>query len=1041
MLILCSALGVRAGSSTGTMDSNWAIITVVIDDDPGLDNFLGKDPMGTVANFDLFGYSNFSGVILQGTSINQSGITKICNSIGNTCFMDLTECSIDGTISSLQDKFKKILLPKGTLLPSGNVLPDCKKLEYVYSALSESNEVSLYVGIAKALDEIPELKEELSLIVERGSIINIEGDADGLIKTALINAGVKEANIKISEPMGATLSVINMSDFIDADGNPMPLSEILKKNYIDAASLKIKGNLTSDDLVALKQLRTAKLDLREVTTDKDEMISFDERNDALVNIILPNNTENVNENMFSGCSSLRAAISTNTAYSLLNVYSKVAGSMVETMRMIEGFKASSGVNAKTLKRITLSGVYDIAGIDVNSDIYWTTENPKNSGLKGAINLEYVDLRNAVFEETDYKNEHQDISDIFCSFSSLVKNATEFYFPESEMYYDIPSSCLNGCSSLKYIYLPSNYKYIREKAFYGCSSVTHISTSKATNSSENVTDHGDGTITLSANVKKIENGAFAGIEHVTDVYVLATTAPECAGGAFEPTMACGDHGFKGNTQHPICRDNYHGGAGIIAILHYPRACTKTEMMNYKDITRKYTLLDETGATDGLGDIVAWPRHAEFERSWYQAVTETEEGSGRGFLWGAWKEKSEDNTFEVIMNLDEAKKAGPVLTDEAYTYDLKYQGWHEFVLAKNFFREIEDENETPVHDYSKFKENDWYSFCVPYNLTRSQLLEFLGAKAGSEVKIDGKTLTVEEDFYPDVRTLVKVERSKNEGIITFVFSEDLTEMQKDVELSANGEIYKYVEPEMVGDDPIIIKGGYPYLIKPYLPAERQLESAGEYLVSIPKVGESGIGHYIIPQSGKPVAAPFANHMIRAIDKDATEMKGETVYSETVTGEPYYYHFVGTYSYKAHTLPKYSFSIGKNKNSGKHELFRTTLDGRPWGRYTAIIGGRSKADNNNPNITGTIDKYTIDNISLVFECDNDYFDAEIGLDGNAKFLMSFDDKGNGTTGISEVLPAYTERAGRVYGIDGRYVGSSLDNLPKGIYVKNGKKYVVER
>lgn len=851
-------------------------------------------------------------------------------------------------------------------------------------------------------------------------------------------------NVIVGSQEGAVLSIIDMQKFTDSEGNPMTLADILDKNTVDENSLEIIGHLTSDDLITLKQIKTRKLDLIKVTVDNDALIAFDEQNDMLVNIILPNDVNNVNEEMFSGCSSLRAAISTNGDYTLLNVYSKVAGSMVETMRMIEAFRDNDGVNATSLRKITLSGVYDIAGIDVgmNGDKYWTVENPKYSGLKGAIDLEYVDLRNAEFNESNYNGEVQDIATVFRSFSNIAKKALEFYFPESMSYNEIPSSCLEGCSCLTYIYVPSNYEYIREKAFYNCSSVMRISTSKATNSSENVTDHGEGTITLSANVKKIENSAFGGIEHITDVYVLATTAPECAGGAFDPTMTCGDHGFKGNTQHPICRENYRGGAGVIALLHYPRACTKEEMMKYKDITRKYTLLDETGATDGLGDIIAWPRHAEFERSWYQAVTETSEGSGRGYLWGAWKEKSDDNKWEVIMNIDEAKNYDIQTTDD-YTYDLKYQGWHEFVLAKNFFREVKDEDETPIRDYSKFKENDWYSVCVPYNMTRSQLLNFLGAKAGSKVMIDGKDVNAEEDLYPDVRTLVKVERSKNDGLITFVFSENLTEKKKDVKLDKTGKTYEYVEPEYINDDdPIIIKGGYPYLVKPYLPSDKQLEAgAGNYLVNIPKVGESGIGNYILPQSGQPVAAPYANHMICAVDVDATNAKGETVYAKTVNGDDYYYHFVGTYSYKAHKLPKYSFSVGKNKVNGKHELFRTTLDNRPWGRYTAIIGGRSKAENYNPNISGTIDKSTVDNISLVFECDNDYFDAEIGLEGDAKFAMSFDDEDHGTTAINEIEMPDKDNSNRVYGLDGRCVGSTLKNLPKGIYIKNGKKYIVEK
>ena len=32
------------------------------------------------------------------------------------------------------------------------------------------------------------------------------------------------------------------------------------------------------------------------------------------------------------------------------------------------------------------------------------------------------------------------------------------------------------------------------------------------------------------------------------------------------------------------------------------------------------------------------------------------------------------------------------------------------------------------------------------------------------------------------------------------------------------------------------------------------------------------------------------------------------------------------------------------------------------------------------------------------------------------------------------------RVYTIDGKYLGNSTNNLPKGIYIVNGKKYIIK-
>lgn len=45
---------------------------------------------------------------------------------------------------------------------------------------------------------------------------------------------------------------------------------------------------------------------------------------------------------------------------------------------------------------------------------------------------------------------------------------------------------------------------------------------------------------------------------------------------------------------------------------------------------------------------------------------------------------------------------------------------------------------------------------------------------------------------------------------------------------------------------------------------------------------------------------------------------------------------------------------------------------------------------------------------------------------------------TGITEVETAGEVRENRVYTISGQYVGTSLDNLQKGIYIVNGKKVI---
>ena len=65
------------------------------------------------------------------------------------------------------------------------------------------------------------------------------------------------------------------------------------------------------------------------------------------------------------------------------------------------------------------------------------------------------------------------------------------------------------------------------------------------------------------------------------------------------------------------------------------------------------------------------------------------------------------------------------------------------------------------------------------------------------------------------------------------------------------------------------------------------------------------------------------------------------------------------------------------------------------------------------------------------------KLGTPNAAKefIVLTEDDQ---TTGINDVITDANAQQGaqRIYTIDGRYVGTSLDSLPSGIYIMKGKK-----
>ena len=74
----------------------------------------------------------------------------------------------------------------------------------------------------------------------------------------------------------------------------------------------------------------------------------------------------------------------------------------------------------------------------------------------------------------------------------------------------------------------------------------------------------------------------------------------------------------------------------------------EEKNYTDVTKVYTLADETGLVDGYGRPMMWPRHEEFYRTFRQATS--------GYIWGAWKEKDESGVVISDIGTNNANLAG-------------------------------------------------------------------------------------------------------------------------------------------------------------------------------------------------------------------------------------------------------------------------------------------------------------------------------------------------------------------------------------------------
>lgn len=782
---------------------------------------------------------------------------------------------------------------------------------------------------------------------------------------------------------------------------------------------------------------------------------------------------------------------------ILTAYVKTPGTLVYTLMHMSVFhnyngggwrnydmsnnvwygKSEGAYNYKVdnVRDLILSG--NLNAVDMNTGVPCVTNDDGHHYATSGADLlswnalpsckpEKIDLSDALFGEGENYNP-QDMT-ISGYYAGSIK---EIILPTADSQNTIPDDFMNTCKGVKSLCIPYNYEIIGKRAFFNAAGLTHIYTTDPRNTKDNPgnvkTDHGDGSFTFSANLKEIRSegntnaATFFGDgmqQKVFNIYNLAVKAPKCGAYAFQGDLTWGNNGFVGNWTHPICRKNYINNGHVICMLHYPTE-SKTytrpggkcvEAANYEDITRVYTLADETGAVDGSGNTRAWPRHAEFNRSFKQAIN--------GYTWEGWKLYL-DETAEYKEVVSEYS-ADIVINDKKIYNQADYQGWHEFVLTENNIFVPFD----PQTRYENFVEKDWYTICVPYDIKKSELLMALGVKGGINNKVrrleknaDGTTgtelgteETVNDDLYPDVRTLVQVKRSVNERKVTLCLSDKLVTADKcqDVYIPEDTrQGYEYTE--LTEDDPVVMKGGYPYLVRPFIPEDDRIKNIGAYVVAVASQNNftrstytGGLGDTEKSAAGTTFSLPVKEGVeTQALNKDQSTPDRQ-VYVTLDGSAPCMYNFVGTYLNG--NVPQYGYYLGVNKNTGKHQFFRTTKTTTKWNQYSAIIKGFTKPEFYIPS---GADSKTIENVRRIFDPnqadDLIILSSESPTNAGKAMTLILDDSGeddNTTTAIRDIdMDRNMDNNNKVYTIGGMLTNGS-NRLQKGIYIKNGKKHVVK-
>lgn len=893
-------------------------------------------------------------------------------------------------------------------------------------------------------------------------------------------------------------------------------------NTTNLELLMVDGPLTAGDIASVNSFTDGPrvLDLREAEVDGGitKVMLESITNANIEYIILPEGmTKDVvcGAKYSSSMTNLKAVISSTSTN--LVAYVNTPGSLAEARYYATGGTTDGTIFNPTLiglQSVTLAGNLNASDIAANTTTHFLDENGNWKTTSGNLKsvalwgeqgtITTIDLKDAVFAEQ---------TDMNFSYAGLA-SLHDIILPTSNEMTLIPAECFMGITTFNDLCIPYNYTKIDNAALLNAY-CGHITTTDANGA---LIDNGEHSYTFSANLEEIgtkpatpdANGVysldrvvFPQNRGVTDVYVLAHEVPKCYANAFPANMLYGWGGFKGG-DFPYCREKYDNsadGSMIFTVLHFPdeaswdKASDKTgssyEDMEklYTDINKVYTKKEQTGAVDANGDPVAWPTFAELRRAYNQGTD--------GITWNDWTLDLDGNGEVLGGSYIPTNKSAIAAGPGTNTYDFSnYEGWHQFVLSMATYVEPAKtvENEIIKTDYVQ---GAWYTLCIPFSLTVDQAVELLGIPMSveneTENTLNGTVVT--QDKLPDVRTLQTVTRTPGTtNTVTMKFTQDLLSngitRYWNINISDPDQSAYSSTGSTSDGDAIAIRGGYPYLVKPYLPANAVVNNLGKYIMT--RYGNKfeqarsciyidgcaqDLATYSSSQKTGRFAKPFEGHKIQAVwdDNDSSTPK----YRTHSDGKNYNYTFVG--QFWDQKLPRYCFYMVENSSNTAGKWYRLASDkSYKWNQYKCIImvtpevedaapDGRSylyensgKFRNNNqtltthsiyPASTGTdaqgAYKFT-DHLYIEFlnGLDDANFEEPAGP-AAARYVITFDDfiqeldeDGNSTTAIESLDGEPINKMptdGKVYNLSGQLVGNSIDGLEKGMYIVNGKKYIV--
>lgn len=460
----------------------------------------------------------------------------------------------------------------------------------------------------------------------------------------------------------------------------------------------------------------------------------------------------------------------------------------------------------------------------------------------------------------------------------------------------------------------------------------------------------------------------------------------------------------------------------------------------------------------------------------------------------------NWNSVYWSQQDYKLADSKVSDNyVQLYDKDYRGWHQFVI--NGYSSNSKLNEEPYRSY--ISDNEWWTICPTFDITREESAILFGYATGihgsspTQYPFVSKLRYVIRDYGRKKISLnfsVDLTKEKENRI----GNNNHAEVDDKGVMTTNGHEFNADDVVMKAGVPYLIKPSFPAgaprqfrIFQSQAELQKFIEqfTAEEWAANQRKtfVAIANEGLYNKMKAAQSLSGQeqldLIHNGIYTVPVFVSESTGSGIQREEVetddSGKPkefkindvtynksatWSYSFVGTF-YKSF-LPQYCYFLGWDKtlNGGKggarfyynNKLSDYTRDNMTWANETGIItpveisklvDGKfpytvSEAEDlKTPAQWKLRDPSKNTNVLI----DDSYVAIETGAKLSATFTTEFnapDVIGQEATGINQVDTDNQQQnaAVKVYTVDGQMMGNSLDGLPKGLYIVNGKKYVVK-